>query len=49
MDSLSNTVLIDTYKKAQHLQLEKQFILLLQNEINRRNLRPNVLVKIKCK
>lgn len=43
MDSLSNALLIDTYKLAVHFQLEKQFIQLLELEIKRRNIQDLLL------
>ncbi|WP_138416211.1 sporulation histidine kinase inhibitor Sda [Aquibacillus sediminis] len=38
MDSLSNELLIEAYSKAQQLQLDEDFIVLLKEEINRRGL-----------
>lgn len=38
LNFLSNSLLIESYKKAKHLSLDKDFIELLENEIKRRDL-----------
>lgn len=38
MESLSNQILLETFKKAQQLQLDDEFIELIEHEIYRRNL-----------
>lgn len=46
MNSLSNTLLLNAFKKAKQLQLEDRFIQLLKMEIYRRNLQQQLRGKI---
>lgn len=39
MKSLTDELLLETYSKAKELNLEEDFIILLKNEIERRNLK----------